>query len=94
MIFHTETGSAYEVDFEKSQIRRLGGEKLPTPRMGKEGEWRQFVKLSPATPVVGQSVIIVWDPANVSPIDPDCNVYLPMTTTSRVLYLTYGLDHN
>lgn len=59
MIFYTESGSTYELDRSNNQIRRLNGTEDPTPRQGKDGEWKKF---SACTEVQkGYSVIIEWD---------------------------------
>lgn len=40
MIFHTESGSVYELDLRQKRLRRLSG--VATPRTP-DGEWREFV---------------------------------------------------
>lgn len=42
MKYVTECGSLYEVDHANNRIRRLSGLKDPTPRQGKDGEWKNF----------------------------------------------------
>jgi hypothetical protein len=61
MIFLTESGSTYEVNTTDQKIRRLNGKKDPTPRMGKQGEWRPYQELflqvgEPATIIYGNDV--------------------------------------
>ncbi len=41
MIFKT-LNSTYEVDEVFHQIRRIEGVNAPTPRQGKDGEWREY----------------------------------------------------
>lgn len=57
--FETITGSLYEVDFDKNQVRRLIGLKDPTPRQGTDGNWKQFKSCTEIIP--GSSVIFVWN---------------------------------
>ena len=42
MIYKTETGSLYQVDEENKRVRRIEGVKAPTPRQGKDGEWKEY----------------------------------------------------
>lgn len=62
MRFTTMSGSVYEVDTEAKKIRRLNGKKDPTPRQGKDGEWRGY--LGELTIQVGESVWISWADAH------------------------------
>jgi len=59
MKFYTDSGSAYELDRDGSKIRRLAGEDNPTPRQGKDGEWRVFDFCSEV--VAGVPVVINWE---------------------------------
>jgi hypothetical protein len=56
------SGSVYEVDTEAKKIRRFNGKKDPTPRQGKDGEWRGY--LNNLTVEVGESVVIAWSDAH------------------------------
>lgn len=58
MKFETISGSLYEVNEEENKVRRLIGVKDPTPRQGKDGEWRVYVKISSIVP--GRPVMITW----------------------------------
>lgn len=60
MRFTTASGSVYEVDTAKKRIRRLNGVKDPTPRQGKDGEWRSYRQLHPDPIKVGSGVVILW----------------------------------
>jgi len=62
MRFTTQSGSIYEVDTEGKKIRRLEGKKNPTPRQGKDGEWRGY--LNDLKVEVGESVLISWAAAH------------------------------
>lgn len=53
MIYHTYSGSVYEVD--GNRVRRLHGVKPPTDRVG-EG-WKECV----GTAVVDGCLVILWD---------------------------------
>jgi hypothetical protein len=57
VIFETQF-SLYEADDDKPQVRRLAGFHDPTPRQGEDGEWKEYVEMSPV--VVGEHVIICW----------------------------------
>jgi hypothetical protein len=58
MKFTTETGSVYEVDPVLRLVRRVYGTSEPTPRVGKDGEWRTYLMIP--TPAVGWPVTIAW----------------------------------
>lgn len=60
MVFVTSTGSTYEVDLENKRIRRLSGEHDPTPRQGRDGDWRSYLEITPIE--VNAPVGIFWDP--------------------------------
>jgi hypothetical protein len=91
MRFTTTSGSLYEVDTTAKKIRRLNGEKNPTPRMGKDGEWRHYAKLYPAKPAVGQTLVIVWGedtpllPETVEELAQVGGFGMPITHTSLVV---------
>lgn len=59
--FFTESGSLYEVDWERSEIRRLSGTCPPTSRQGPDGTFKKFVQLMPDPIVVGSRVLIIWE---------------------------------
>ncbi len=63
--FTTVTGSVYELDTEAKRIRRLSGTADPTPRQGKDSEWKGYAFLTmgaPADPVLtGMPVLICWE---------------------------------
>lgn len=40
--FSTDSGSVYELDTDRYQIRRCGGTHAPTPRQGDDGVWRDI----------------------------------------------------
>ena len=58
MIFCTEN-STYEVDAHEFRIRRINGVSDPTPRQGKDGEWKTYHAVTTIKP--GHAVLIVWD---------------------------------
>ena len=60
MKFTTASGSVYEVNTDSKQIRRLNGPKDPTPRQGKDGQWRNYSDLAPDPISVGSGVVIFW----------------------------------
>lgn len=60
MIATTQSGSVYEIDIEKKQIRRLSGQADPTPRQGKDGEWKEYAVLLGRVEV-GAPIIITWE---------------------------------
>jgi hypothetical protein len=78
MIFTTESGSVYEVVDNK--VRRLSGDKNPTPRIGTDGEWKKALSVS--EPTVGLPVFITWE----NDIQP-APIFgtIPATLTSKVI---------
>lgn len=56
--FKTESGSVYELDWDNKRIRRVTGIKDPTPRQGKDGDWKEYLYVSSI--IIGQSVVICW----------------------------------
>jgi hypothetical protein len=50
MIVKTKTGSVYEIDEQNKRVRRMQGVIDPTPRQGKDGEWKEYKTVA----VVGQ----------------------------------------
>lgn len=46
MIYKTRSGSVYQVDPEGMRVRRVTGEKEPTPRQGPDGEWKEYKSTS------------------------------------------------
>lgn len=85
MKFQTVSGSVYEVDLHEKKCRRLIGMSDPTPRQGKDGEWKVFQSMVPAIPVKDQPVIFVWDAASHPPVDAIPGLpYTPTTMTSLV----------
>jgi len=60
MKFHTQSGSVYEINTDSKKIRRLNGKADPTPRQGKDGEWRTYASLYPEIPKVGEQLLITW----------------------------------
>jgi hypothetical protein len=86
MMFVTKSGSTYEVDQVDKRVRRLNGVDQPTPRMGKDGEWRSYEDIMGLQ--VGSSVVIMWSPQDTPPL-PDTSVeeggaIMPITQTSVV----------
>lgn len=85
MKFVTVSGSMYEVDLQEKKCRRLIGMSDPTPRQGKDGDWKVFQSIHPETPVQGKPVVFVWDAASHPPVDAIPGMpYTPTTITSMV----------
>ena len=90
MKFTTQSGSVYEADLGEMKIRRLNGVKDPTPRQGKDGEWKAYKSLS-SHPIleedlfVGGDAWIMWDPANTPPLSGDGIPHIPYTQTSSIV---------
>lgn len=87
MIVKTETGSRYEVDSVKKQIRRLSGKNDPTPRIG-NAEWRPYNDISDIE--VGCQVLIVWTDdvellEETKAMLEDGEHAVPTTLTSRIV---------
>lgn len=92
MRFTTESGSLYEVDEKAKKIRRLNGVKNPTPRTGKDGQWRTYRELHPDPVTVGRGVVIVWGEDTELLVETKEQLQtmgggfgMPMTTTSTVV---------
>jgi len=90
MRFTTITGSLYEVDTKAKKVRRLNGVKDPSPRMGKDGQWRSYKEIHPNPPTVGQSVLIAWGSdvelmEEGKAIEAEGGIGIPITTTSPVV---------
>lgn len=87
MRFTTMSGSVYEINTDSKQIRRLNGVRDPSPRQGKDGEWRKYDDIYPNPPKVGQVLVIKWD-NNTELTEAGKEVaaigmpVLPLTTTS------------
>lgn len=95
MKFITKSGSMYEVDTSAKRIRRLIGMVDPTPRQGKDGEWRVYADLFPS-PTVGKSVIIAWCDVplleeNEKELSEDSGFAMAITTTSVVVSIETDL---
>ena len=70
MIIYTESRSIYQVDTTQKRLRRLQGAINPTPRIGKDGEWKSYSSLYPDPIVIGKSMIIIWG-SDVPYLDPE-----------------------
>lgn len=77
MVFYTETKSAYEVDLTRFRVRRLRGAKDPTRSFEKDGEWKEYAKITSIS--VGLPVLIIWRQSNLAP-----------TLTSHVEHISDG----
>jgi len=80
MKFITRSGSVYEINLEKTKVRRLEGKENPTPRQGPDGEWKEAESIS--DPVIGKPVFIFWDPKTTPPKREGA---IPATMTSNVV---------
>jgi hypothetical protein len=68
--FTTRSGSVYQVDTANQKVRRLEGEADPTPRQGKDGEWKSYEWIGCLSDYilvgnegkikVGEGALIVW----------------------------------
>lgn len=90
MRFTTISGSLYEVDTKAKKVRRLNGKADPTPRMGKDGEWRSYREIHPDPVQVGQGVVIAWGDDvelqdETKQVVAEGGFGLPLTTTSTVV---------
>lgn len=83
MIFHTLSGSTYEVDHENKRCRRVEGKpNADMPRMGPDGEWREYKQISGI--LRGCPVLIEW---NMDCVPPPAPGLRPGTQTSPVISL-------
>lgn len=85
MIIHTGTESIYEVDTKNKRVRRMTGARNPTPRQGKDGEWRDYTSISPDPPSVGNRLLIVWDSKTTPLLEGSAEGDVPTTMTSVVM---------
>jgi hypothetical protein len=98
MIFHTFSGSIYEIDETNKQIRRLTGATNPTPRQGKDCEWRKYDSLFPNPIEEAKSVMIIWTKETEllsetkAELESDGGFAIPMTTTSPVAKIVKELS--
>lgn len=82
MRFTTASGSIYEADTTKKQIRRLIGVKDPQPRQGKDGEWRSFLSLDCS---LHHPAVILWNKETTPLLDGSPEGAVPATITSVVV---------
>jgi hypothetical protein len=95
MIVRTETGSIYEVDRKNKRVRRLTGEKNPTPRMGKDGEWKTYHDIQPDPPELDVPLLIVWETPAIAESDQGddmVEIKVPTTLTSLVVAINPPLS--
>lgn len=92
MRFTTISGSVYEVNTDSKQIRRLNGTQDPTPRQGKDGQWRAYDEIAPNPPKVGASVAIKWagdvdltEEGKAFVVDNPGGFAMPLTVTSMLV---------
>ena len=95
MKFTTQSGSVYEINTDSKKIRRLKGTEDPTPRQGKDGEWRSYADIFPNPIQVGRGVVIAW--GDDTPLLDETKVMfgddaagMPITTTSKVIMVEVG----
>lgn len=78
IVFTTETGSRYLINYQERTVERLSGAGKPTPRVG-EGV-RRFETISPV--IVGSPACIYWgEHTEVKAVEGT----IPVTLTSRVV---------
>lgn len=85
LIIETETGSLYELDNKEKRIRRMHGTKDPTPRQGKDGEWKQIKNA--IQPVEGKEMIFLWR-VDYGPNEYEAEIVFRTTISSRVVSIT------
>ncbi|HEY5268158.1 MAG TPA: hypothetical protein VII94_03410 [Candidatus Saccharimonadales bacterium] len=92
----TQSGSVYEVDTTKKQIRRLNGVGDPSPRMGKDGQWRPYREVYGNE--VGKSLTIIWGmdtellPETKDDIAEGGGCAIPTTITSPIVSIETKID--
>lgn len=91
MIFKTISGSIYELNQDKQEIRRLSNinDQQATQLQG-ENSWRKYAAIS--EPTVGQSVLIQWDKQSMPEDSGAQNYFIPGTITSEVVSISNGED--
>lgn len=81
MKFITESGSTYEVDEENKRVRRLAGKADPTPRQGKDGEWKSYKAHAVC---LGIGALFLWDKKTTPLLPGSEEGTSPVTMTSPV----------
>ena len=56
MVFHTKSGSIYEVDETNMRARKIAGKDEI------DKDWKQYIEMLPSVPTVGKSLYIFWEP--------------------------------
>lgn len=84
MIIRTRN-SIYEIDFDNKRVRRLTGTAAPTPRQKADGEYRDYLSIAPNPPIVGESLLIIWDPTTTPLMEGSEAGATPITLTSVVV---------
>ena len=82
MQFKTISGSLYEVDQENKQIRRLNGTNDPSPRQGKDGDFRKYSEISSIE--IEKPVLICWIKEETPLLSGSPEYAVPTTLTSLV----------
>lgn len=86
MLFET-ANSMYEYNEEQKQIRRLNGKTDPTPRQGKDGEWKKVSKVDNLAE--GKCAVILWEIVNEDEL-----ITFKTTVTSPIVKITAFNDIN
>lgn len=60
MYFWTQFGSMYQLDPDSNRMRRLAGAHSPTANQAADGQWQEYMEISPPLPVVGEPVMVIW----------------------------------
>jgi hypothetical protein len=82
MLFHTESGSIYEVNADKKSIRRLSNAAGNQATERQTNGWRTYEDISPIK--IGNQVLIVW-PKQTTPLFPGSpDSAVPSTLTSHI----------
>jgi hypothetical protein len=76
--FETESGSVYEADISGLRIRRLEGQRDPTPRQGKDGEWKEVLRFGDFK--IGYPAVFVWNL-----VDEEIGIVVKTTVTSNLI---------
>lgn len=88
VVYKTESGSTYEVDYDGKRVRRMSGTKEPTERQGKDGEWKVYEDI--IRPTIGHRLAFVWTSESV---EDGLTVYRT-TFTTPVTHINENGDNN
>ena len=78
-VYHTESGSVYEVDSDGPRVRRVTGTTPPTPYFGQDGVWQPCISAREFTAPNGTVDLLVhWRDLKITWTSPIITAYCPL----------------